>query len=96
MVTATDRADLQIHFPGCQQQFFRGHSGVETFEPLSSLDVEDQPEVFRFHTVVQEPVVTDLPETVRQDMQQEPPYKLRVRQGDHATRVTVLSSPGGK
>ena len=83
--TATDRTSGDIVFPDDLYDLCDGAVLKSPAETLLTLNAEDDLQIFRLHTIVQESVVTDPVETGWQHMHEISPDKFRILQSDHTT-----------
>ena len=91
--TAAGRTDADVNIPGSFQQFGHGDPCISLTEPLVSLQGKDKLQVFRFHPVVQESVITDFLEPFREHMHQKAADELRVLQCDRSPGFARLPAP---
>lgn len=96
VATPTFRADADIGFPHSFEQLSDRQTCISGFEPLMSLQCEDQFQVFTFPTVVQESIVADLLKTVGKDMHQIASHEFFMGQSDDPAGVSWLFTSCGK
>ena len=73
-----------ILVPDSKNQLGHGHAGKTGLKTLVSLDGEDVLQVLRLRAVVQEAVIANLLEAVREHMEEETPDELAVSNSDGA------------
>ena len=95
-MTPAFRTETDVNVPDLFQDLRHLHAGKSCFESLMSLKPEDQFEVSAFHAVAEETVVADLLESGRQDVHQETPDELFIRERDHAPGPAFVSGPCGE
>lgn len=96
VATPTFRADADIGFPHSFEQLSDRQTCISGFEPLMSLQCEDQFQVFTFPTVVQESIVADPLKTVGKDMHQIASHEFFMGQSDDPAGVSWLFTSCGK
>lgn len=92
--TSAAGTKVNVNLPHRHEKLGHGHVLETAAEALLSLQLKNQPEVLRFHAVVQEAVITDFLKAVRQHVHEKTADKLRVFERNRATRLSGLSPAG--
>ena len=74
--TAAFRTDSQIYVPYCFEQFCHGETCIALAESLAPLEPEDQFQISGLHPVIEESIIADLLEALRENVLEITPYKL--------------------